>query len=241
MRELSEPEPASGVAEPPAAESIVDASELRARISSVPRESGKGRATPSLPPDAVVPGGEAASEDRPAPQALSSAPPPAQDRHAPWFLGATLVLVGLGLVAFAVRFGMERLAPQQPLAPAVASEVAVAQPPPSATSAVAAVPSSSEAPSASAATARASAADDLPLPPGTALSPGQGMLEIETGGREAIFVDGVELGRGPALRIALAPGVHEVRLRIRGEDRVRFVLIRTGRRARLAMPSPWNR
>jgi len=83
-------------------------------------------------------------------------------------------------------------------------------------------------------------AEDLPLPPGALLAASQGLLEIETQGRDAIFIDGAELGRGPVLRVALSPGVHEVRLRIRGEDRVRFVLIRTGRRARLAVTAPWS-
>jgi CheY-like chemotaxis protein len=276
MRELSDwtpaPEPSSRSAEP-APETIVDASSLRARNSSVPREPDKALPIPSLPPDAVVPEADAvpiAAPEQPvfeAPLAFDdetdapvrssarpSAPPPSDDPHTSWFFGATLVLVGLGLVAFAVRFGMERLAQKPSTAAPTVSVVAVASAPPgvaialptpagsleAASSATPVAASAASVPEA-AALARASAAEDLPLPQGTVLSPGQGLLDIETGGREAIFVDGVELGRGPALRIALAPGVHEVRLRVRGEDRVRFVLIRTGRRARLAITSPWNR
>jgi hypothetical protein len=67
------------------------------------------------------------------------------------------------------------------------------------------------------------------------------LLDIETGAREAIFVDGVELGRGPFLRLTLTPGVHEVRLRAHGEERIRFVLIRSARRTRLPLSSAWAR
>jgi hypothetical protein len=83
--------------------------------------------------------------------------------------------------------------------------------------------------------------DDLPLPTGAVVAPGQGLLDIETGARESIFVDGVELGRGPFLRLTLTPGVHEVRLRAHGEERIRFVLIRSARRTRLPLSSAWAR
>lgn len=82
--------------------------------------------------------------------------------------------------------------------------------------------------------------DDLPLPPGILVTPNQGLLDVETGGKEAIFVDGVELGKGPSLRLVLGPGVHEVRQRVRGEWRIRFVLIRPSRRTRLPLSS-WTR
>jgi CheY-like chemotaxis protein len=98
----------------------------------------------------------------------------------------------------------------------------------------------STAPSSSA-SATQPAGEDLPLPTGAVLTPGQGLLDIETGAREAIFVDGVELGRGPFLRLTLTPGVHEVRLRAHGEERIRFVLIRAARRTRLPLSSAWVR
>jgi DNA-binding response OmpR family regulator len=82
--------------------------------------------------------------------------------------------------------------------------------------------------------------EDLPLPPGIVVTPNQGLLDVETGGKEAIFVDGVELGKGPSLRLVLGPGVHEVRQRVRGEWRIRFVLIRPSRRTRLPLSS-WIR
>jgi hypothetical protein len=94
---------------------------------------------------------------------------------------------------------------------------------------------------AASASAAPTAGEDLPLPVGAVVTPGQGLLDIETGAREAIFVDGVELGRGPFLRLTLTPGVHEVRLRAHGEERIRFVLIRSARRTRLPLSSVWAR
>jgi CheY-like chemotaxis protein len=90
------------------------------------------------------------------------------------------------------------------------------------------------------ASAQSTSGEDLPLPPGVVVSPNQGLLDVETAGKESIFVDAVELGRGPTLRLVLAPGVHEVRQRVRGEWRIRFVLIRPSRRTRLPLSS-WTR
>ena len=88
-----------------------------------------------------------------------------------------------------------------------------------------------------AASATPTSGEDLPLPIGAVITPGQGLLDIETGGREAIFVDNVELGRGPFLRLTIAPGVHDVRLRAHGEQTIRFAIVRAGRRTRLPFPS----
>jgi hypothetical protein len=87
----------------------------------------------------------------------------------------------------------------------------------------------------------ASSGEDLPLPTGAVITPGQGLLDIETGGREAIFVDGVELGRGPFLRLTIAPGVHDVRLRAHGEEKIKFAMVRAARRTRLPFSSTWAR
>jgi CheY-like chemotaxis protein len=91
------------------------------------------------------------------------------------------------------------------------------------------------------ASAAASSGEDLPLPTGAVITPGQGLLDIETGGREAIFVDGVELGRGPFLRLTIAPGVHDVRLRAHGEEKIKFAMVRAARRTRLPFSSTWTR
>jgi hypothetical protein len=79
----------------------------------------------------------------------------------------------------------------------------------------------------------AMAGEDLPLPQGSTVDPQQGMLDIETSAGQAVIVDGKEIGQGPALRLTLAPGVHEVRLRGARVDQPRAVLIRASRRTRL--------
>lgn len=124
-------------------------------------------------------------------------------------------------------------APSSAAAPAVSVSAApVGRPPPPLTGVpVTALPFASAPPT---------TGEDLPLPPGVLATANQGLLDVETGGKEAIFVDGVELGKGPSLRLVLAPGVHEVRQRVRGEWRIRFVLIRPSRRTRLPLSS-WTR
>jgi hypothetical protein len=83
--------------------------------------------------------------------------------------------------------------------------------------------------------------EDLPLPIGAMIPAGQGMLEVQAQGRSAIFIDGAEMGRGPVLRLALGPGVHEVRVRAHGEERIRFVMIRAARQTRLALAASCGR
>ena len=127
-------------------------------------------------------------------------------------------------------------APTAPSAEALAATVAV---PTTETAAIASAELVIEGDGASAGTP--SSGEDLPLPTGAVITPGQGLLDIETGGREAIFVDGVELGRGPFLRLTIAPGVHDVRLRAHGEEKIKFAMVRAARRTRLPFSSTWTR
>jgi hypothetical protein len=160
------------------------------------------------------------------------------------------VLVALGAMAALViglQYGKSRIgdAAPPPVDPQVTAEApvpeapAVAAPAPLVTAATTATAALSAAPS-PVVSAPPTSGDDLPLPPGIIVTPNQGLLDVETGGKEAIFVDGVELGKGPSLRLVLGPGVHEVRQRVRGEWRIRFVLIRPSRRTRLPLSS-WTR
>jgi DNA-binding response OmpR family regulator len=177
-------------------------------------------------------------------------------------LGALAVLV-LGLQYGGARLGDAAPAPTDPQLnteppfpdPGSVSAVAAVPTPPTATGTTTAAPAVSSSagrvliapPSAAgsvvatpAASAPQTSGEDLPLPAGIVVSANQGLLDVDTGGKEAIFVDGVELGRGPSMRLVLAPGVHEVRQRVRGEWRIRFVLIRPSRRTRLPLSS-WTR
>src|SRR5262249_22305814 len=124
---------------------------------------------------------------------------------------------------------------------ALAPEVPAATTEPPSTEALAGSSETVPAAEVDGASAVSAAGEDLPLPTGAVITPGQGLLDIETGGREAIFVDGVELGRGPFLRLTINPGVHDVRLRAHGEEKVRFAMVRAARRTRLPFASTWTR
>jgi len=221
--------------------------------------------TSSLPPDAMVPA--EASEERdsrpgssaqsrtasaratggvngPHPALRTVSVPSPRSRAVPLIAtaGATALLLALG-----VYVGREPVS--VPSAPSALT--ALTTPVPSIgrsatplTELASASPPASPWPVAASASAAADLApvgDDLPLPAGVPMNAAQGMLDIETGGRESIFVDGAELGRGPVLRLMLSPGVHEVRVRARAEERIRFVMIRGSRRTRLSLVSPWTR
>jgi hypothetical protein len=225
---------------------------LRPKDLASPQASERGfpppPREPRLKPPLPVPARERAAE-APARQPSRGAFPIA--------LVVALGLLGAGLFFLESQSG--RSSDSSPVSPsssamstntparAVAPEIApvVSAPSPSVPSAFAERVSDRTDPTSttpsSSASATQPAGEDLPLPAGAVLTPGQGLLDIETGAREAIFVDGVELGRGPFLRLTLTPGVHEVRLRAHGEERIRFVLIRAARRTRLPLSSAWVR
>lgn len=71
------------------------------------------------------------------------------------------------------------------------------------------------------------------LPKGVTLAGDKGLLEINSGDRHKIYVAGVFVGRGPARRVPLAPGQHEVRTRLGGVDRSYQVVVEAGKRTRL--------
>jgi hypothetical protein len=73
----------------------------------------------------------------------------------------------------------------------------------------------------------------LPLPPGVTVAAGQGMLEVQTGARHAIYVDGEFVGRGPTRRIPVPAGRHEVRLSLGGTEQRIAVAVAAGVRVML--------
>ncbi len=102
-------------------------------------------------------------------------------------------------------------------------------------------PATASAPApASAAPAVSVKVEDLPLPPGVPVAKDKGLLEVETGGRQVIYVDGVFVGHGPLRRIPLAPGDHEVETKQDGQRRVDHVSVVQGRRARLPLAQAWK-
>jgi hypothetical protein len=82
-----------------------------------------------------------------------------------------------------------------------------------------------------------------PLRPDDKVPPGQGMLEVVAGTSDTIWIDGTVVGNGPIVKRALAPKKepYEIRVRLRGDERVRFVLVREGRLTRLRVAPPWSR
>jgi hypothetical protein len=82
-----------------------------------------------------------------------------------------------------------------------------------------------------------------PLRPDDKVPPGQGMLEVVAGTSDTIWIDGAHVGNGPTIKRALAPRKepYEIRVRLRGEDRVRFALVKDGRLTRIRVAPPWSR
>jgi CheY-like chemotaxis protein len=108
-----------------------------------------------------------------------------------------------------------------------------------------AVPSGGAAPAAEAAASTEEAPAELALTPREQkrLSATQGLVEIVAGKKDEIFVDGKRVGQGPVQRVALHGGdqKHEVRVKMRGEERVRYVTAKAGAKLRLRMAPPWSR
>ncbi len=84
---------------------------------------------------------------------------------------------------------------------------------------------------------------DLPIKAEDKVPKGQGLLEVIAGPTDSIFVDGQLIGTGPMIKTPLVPKKepYEVRLRLRGEERVRFVLVKEGRLSRIRIAPPWSR
>ncbi|MDI1480541.1 response regulator [Polyangium sp. y55x31] len=84
---------------------------------------------------------------------------------------------------------------------------------------------------------------DLPLRAEDKVPAGQGLLEVVAGPSDSVYVDGQLVGTGPVVQSKLAPkkDPYEIRVRLRGEERVRFALVKEGRLTRLRIAPPWSR
>jgi hypothetical protein len=84
---------------------------------------------------------------------------------------------------------------------------------------------------------------ESPLRDTDQVPPGQGMLEVVAGTSDTIFIDNQLVGNGPIIKRALAPKKepYEIRVKLRGEERVRFVLIKDARLTRVRISPPWSR
>jgi hypothetical protein len=168
----------------------------------------------SLAPDHPEPAPPAAEER------VASEPPPAPVERPMGFGKIALITAA----AAALSYGVVRWA-VTPVQPAGAPSGVAAAPPPSAArpAAVKVEPVEVQA------TTR-----DLELPAGIPVAADKGLLEIEIGGQDAIYVDGVFVGLGPTRRVPLPPGRHEIEVRSGGVARSRHVAdVRQTRRVRL--------
>jgi CheY-like chemotaxis protein/HPt (histidine-containing phosphotransfer) domain-containing protein len=77
---------------------------------------------------------------------------------------------------------------------------------------------------------------DRELPAEVAVTAGKGLLEVSTGGKHRIYVDGVFIGPGPVRRVPLSPGQHEVKLSLDGVELSAPCEIRAERRTLVALP-----
>lgn len=85
---------------------------------------------------------------------------------------------------------------------------------------------------------------ELPISPEdkATLSEGQGLLEVVAGRNDEIHIDGRLVGKGPVVKVpVIAVEEHEVRVKLRGEERVRYVAVKEGTRTRLRVAPPWSR
>ena len=75
------------------------------------------------------------------------------------------------------------------------------------------------------------------------LEDGQGILEVVAGRKNRVRVDGKEVGRGPVVKVPLQAREepYEVRVEMKGEERVRYVVVKEGVRMRLRVAPPWSR
>jgi hypothetical protein len=266
-----------------AAERVAPANEEIERLGEediLPRAAdGEASSSPSritLPPRAIR--GGVATNLSDAMTAISVAPP-VPKRSANFALAALVALATIAVLTSVLRYGRApsgRESAVDTAAPVAApgpSSVLVVESTAAAPRSRVAAPSRVEVPAAPSrvevpappsrgaapdrpeaiGTAQPGKGEDDAIPQGVAVGTGQGLLDIETGDRTSIFIDGIEQGRGPFLRIALAPGTHDVRLRglpdtngsaeIRGsgQDQVRQVMVRSGRRTRLSLAPIWTR
>ncbi len=69
------------------------------------------------------------------------------------------------------------------------------------------------------------------------------MLEVVAGKSDTIYIDGKPMGSGPVQSEALKArnDPYEVKVKLRGEERVRFVNVKEGRLTRIRVAPPWSR
>lgn len=80
--------------------------------------------------------------------------------------------------------------------------------------------------------------ESKPLPGGIHVTPGQGLLEVEIVEPDAIYVNGVFVGRGPLRRVPLGAGKHTLEVRGERTNEKLEVDVAAGQRTRVAARAP---
>ncbi len=84
--------------------------------------------------------------------------------------------------------------------------------------------------------------DDFPLPRGSTVHKGLGLLEVQTGrGNAVVYIDGTAVAEGFHYQNAFGPGRHVVRVRAGGKEVERLVTLRAGRHTRISLEQEWTR
>ena len=75
------------------------------------------------------------------------------------------------------------------------------------------------------------------------LKKGHALLEVVAGRGHTVFVDGKRVGQGPVVKVPVKATAqpHEVRVKMKGEERVRYVVVKPMTRLRLRVAPPWSR
>lgn len=183
---------------------------------------------------------EARAESTPAAPAVK----PGGQRMSVWVLCAVAGIV----FAVGARISQDRrtAAPPAPPAPVATAEPTAAAAPLTASPA----PSSAPAPtSAARVTVPGETAEDpllpqeAPLRADEKIPSGQGLLEVIVGPNDEVSIDGQPTVAGPVVKATLAPRdqPYEVKVKLKGEERTRYALIKQGKRTRVRIAPPWNR
>jgi len=152
-----------------------------------------------------------------------------------------------GLIGIALAVGARWWRERQPVTPppAMVEAQQLPAPPPPAEPAGAERATPAPADNAQRATRTENLPVELPLTKEDAalLSPGEGLLEVVAGRNDEIYVGHQLIGKGPSVKVPLPARSepHEVRVKLRGEERVRYVVVPEGKRIRLRVAPPWSR
>ena len=137
--------------------------------------------------------------------------------------GSSRTLV-LSLLAFAAAYALVRWGIAPLFAPAE-------EPAP-----VASVATASAAPVSAAPAPFALKSENLAIEPGVDVGTGNGLIEIVAADRDALYVDGTLVGRGPRRLVPSPPGSHEIRVARGSDSAVVQVAVAVGRRVRVSAP-----